>query len=61
MTSDTPKERPSAKTGRTGKAGDRQARLAASLRDNLARRKTQARQRPRPPSEAQTPREDERD
>jgi hypothetical protein len=43
--SDTPKERQSPKAGRTAASGGRQARLAAALRANLARRKAQERQR----------------
>jgi hypothetical protein len=41
-----------------GARGSRQARLAAALKANLARRKAQARRRPPAPDRAAVPRED---
>jgi hypothetical protein len=58
--SDTRKQQPSPKDSGVGARGRREARLAAALRANLARRKTQDRQRAAAPSVAATAKPEER-
>jgi hypothetical protein len=53
--SDKRQERPLAKKRAAGPDGDREARLAAALKANLARRKAQARRRAAPESPSTTP------